>query len=173
MIPAAVRKHAYPISLLAGLAFVLASAGWSIHTRQQIVDHGQTVLLPLRPVDPRSLMQGDYMDLRYARSVFPDIALRKTLPRSGTVVLTLDDAGVGTFARMDDGTALAPNEVRLAFRVRHKNSDPDYAANDFFFQEGHAGRYQSARFGVLKVNAEGTVVLIGLADAEGRVLGGD
>ncbi|MFX7329222.1 GDYXXLXY domain-containing protein, partial [Acinetobacter baumannii] len=33
--------------------------------KEMLLKEGQLVLLPLAPVDPRSLMQGDYMALRY------------------------------------------------------------------------------------------------------------
>jgi uncharacterized membrane-anchored protein len=34
----------------------------------------------------------------------------------------------------------------------------------FHFQEGNAARYQRARYGELRVDAEGTSVLVGLRD---------
>jgi uncharacterized membrane-anchored protein len=56
--------------VITGLVLVLGVANYDIWQKQQVVDNGQQVLLKLRPVDPRSLMQGDFMRLRY-----PDIAL--------------------------------------------------------------------------------------------------
>ena len=50
------------IALIAGLA-VLALVNLGIYQREQLLTRGQIVLLDLAPVDPRSLMQGDYMRL--------------------------------------------------------------------------------------------------------------
>ncbi len=58
--------------VIMGLVLVLGVANYNIGQKQQVVENGQQVLLKLRPVDPRSLMQGDYMRLRYAETVLPD-----------------------------------------------------------------------------------------------------
>src|SRR5690606_4235060 len=42
---------------------IVVNAG--IYQREQILAHGKSVILALAPVDPRSLMQGDYMALRF------------------------------------------------------------------------------------------------------------
>ncbi|KAA0891152.1 GDYXXLXY domain-containing protein [Pusillimonas sp. ANT_WB101] len=51
--------------LLVGLALVLGLANATIYQKEQILAHGERVVLELAPVDPRSLMQGDYMALRF------------------------------------------------------------------------------------------------------------
>ena len=40
---------------------ILVAVNVSIWQKEQLLDHGKVVLLPLAPVDPRSLMQGDYI----------------------------------------------------------------------------------------------------------------
>ena len=49
-----------------GLFWVLGATAWVVWSNERILSGGQTVLLELAPVDPRSLMQGDYMALNYA-----------------------------------------------------------------------------------------------------------
>ena len=51
------------IVIVAGL-IILALANYSIYSRERLLTEGNLVLLQLAPVDPRSLMQGDYMALR-------------------------------------------------------------------------------------------------------------
>ncbi len=154
--------------VVAGLALVLGLANVSIWRYERVVSSGRPVLLELAPVDPRSLIQGDYTRLRYADTALPPPGTAAALPRHGTLVLRLDAHGVGRFARVDDGTPLAADEVRLRYR---RLDDPDDAAarlriapNAFFFQEGRAGLYENARYGVLHVDATGRSVLVGLAD---------
>lgn len=154
--------------VLIGLVLVLGAANHTIWSKQRIVDHGHPVLLPLRPVDPRSLIQGDYMILALAREAMP--LKPEELPRRGHVILGLDEHGVGRFLRMDDGMVLAPNELRVAYkRAGHSGAaEISYGADSFFFQEGDAELYTAARYAVLHVDADGGTVLVGLADAERR-----
>ena len=51
--------------LVLGAFIVLALVNLQIFGKEAIIRDGRTVLLRLAPVDPRSLIQGDYMALRY------------------------------------------------------------------------------------------------------------
>ena len=53
------------IIILLNLVFLLIYFNHSIARKEALLKDGQLVLLELAPVDPRSLMQGDYMALRY------------------------------------------------------------------------------------------------------------
>ena len=154
--------------VLLGLVLVLGAANHTIWSKQKTVDSGHPVLLALRPVDPRSLMQGDYMTLALAREAMP--LEPGELPRRGFVILGIDDQGVGRFLRMNDGTVLAPGELRVGYKRAHRfgAAEFSYGADSFFFQEGDADLYANARYAVLHVDAAGGTVLIGLADAERR-----
>lgn len=150
--------------ILAGLVLVLGVANRTIWQKEQIRSRGREVLLELAPVDPRSLIQGDYMMLRYAESTFPS---REQLPVSkGTLILALDADRVGTFVRLEDGSPLAANEVRLKFRTIRERGAFGIGAESYFFQEGHAGVYERARYGIVRVDAAGNSVLAGLADED-------
>ena len=49
------------ILIIANLVLLLVYFNWSVYQKEQTLKEGQLVLLQLAPVDPRSLMQGDYM----------------------------------------------------------------------------------------------------------------
>lgn len=162
------------LGLWGGLAVVLAAVNYQIVAKQRVLDDGRSVLLALRPVDPRSLMQGDYMALRYVEALVP---LPQGAPETdGRVVVALDADGVARFRRFDDGGALAPDEHRLRYRrrapagvePRADRTEIFIGAESFLFQEGHAEAYSEARYGILKVAPDGSSVLAGLADAERR-----
>ncbi|MGO3889890.1 MAG: GDYXXLXY domain-containing protein [Paenalcaligenes sp.] len=51
--------------ILAGLVLVLGLANYNIWNKERILSDGKAVVLALAPVDPRSLMQGDYMSLDF------------------------------------------------------------------------------------------------------------
>ena len=142
-------------------AVALALVDWTIVRRERHLREGRTVYMELAPVDPRSLMQGDYMALRFAAAS----AIDDRADGSGYLVVRLDDRSVATVARLDTGTPLAVDEMRLRYRVR--NGSPKFATNAFFFQEGDAELYDSARYGEFRVDDDGELLLTGL---RGRAL---
>ena len=142
--------------LVAGAVF--AAVNVMISKKEMTLHVGRTMLLELAPVDPRSLMQGDYMALRYkiARDMKAD-----SMPKDGALVVSLDDNGVATFKRVHvSGVPLAAGEYLLRYRVRAKGIR--LGAESFFFQEGHAKYYDSAKYGELRVADSGDNVLVGL-----------
>lgn len=147
------------------LAGILAAVNGLIAHKEATLGSGRRLLLRLAPVDPRSLMQGDYMVLSYEmeRSV-----RTAALPRDGRVVVAVDGNDVAKFMRIHAGEPLAPGEQLLRFRVRDRFR---LGAESFFFQEGHDKFYQGARYGELRVAASGSSVLVGLCNEERRPLG--
>lgn len=146
----------------AAAALLLTVVNLGIHSRETLVASGRVVLLELAPVDPRSLMQGDYMALRF--KVERDAFVRPLAEvQDGRLVVGQDANGVAAFRRVDDGSPLAPDEAWLRFRIR--NGVPKFATNAFFFEEGHARDFANARYGEFRVAADGESVLTGLRDA--------
>lgn len=163
------RRPLEVAGILVGLVLVLGLANWNILAKQSIVETGQEVLLPLQPVDPRSLLQGDYMRLDYSPDLHAKDVIPKGTSRTGTAVMLLDADRVARFQRFDDDARLGESEIRLRYKLVTDAGRLRYGAESFFFQEGQRQLYQVARFGVLHVAADGTSVLIGLAD-ENHVL---
>jgi len=149
------------------LALTVPNVG--IVGKERLIASGRPMLLELAPVDPRSLIQGDYMRLDYA--IARQIAERQLdWPRTGQVVVALDSNHVAHFVRRHvRGTPLAAGEHLLTYR--HRRGAFRVGTDAFYFQEGHAGRYQGARYGELRVAPSGTSVLVGLRDGALRVLG--
>lgn len=170
------------ILLFGGLILVSAVVGRLIMQKEAVITGGTTMLLQLAPVDPRSLMQGDYMMLDYA--------IGRNLPgqflKDGVMVVSLDGNGVASFARFHaPGAVLAPGEHLLRYRVRSRfgvqwrgrlrGATPSLTvgSNAFYFQEGTASRYSGARYGEIRVSASGDSVLIGLRDGDLKAMGGE
>jgi len=156
------------VALIAGLA-ILAFVNFGIYQREQLLTHGRVVLLELAPVDPRSLMQGDYMRLNFvlANQAFP-FERRRALA-DGHIVVALDAHGVGRFRRLADGRPLASDEIALRYRVR--NRQPNFATNAYFFEEGQARAYEGATYGEFRVGADGDMILTGLRGVRFEALG--
>ena len=150
-----------------GLATVaiLVAMNLMIVQKEGVLRSGTRMYLRLAPRDPRSLMQGDYMALNYEITN----QFRRDPPRKdGHLVVTLDANGIATFVRFHDGTPLAAGERLLRYRSR---GQVRLGAESFFFQEGHAARYEAARYGELRVAPSGDSVLVGIADDKLRHLG--
>ncbi len=147
---------------------VFGALNYGIYEKQKIKDHGEVILLELAPVDPRSLMQGDYMRLRYAieRSAIPRSA-GGTLPKRGYMVIQPDEYNVAQFVRFHDGEELNDQEKILRF---HRKRGAHIVPDSFLFQEGHAEYYEDARYGVFKFDNKGNHLLVALADKDRKTI---
>lgn len=140
---------------------IFAVLNYAIYEKEQLKANGETVYLALAPVDPRSLMQGDYMALRYAIEGSIDRELAARQKKRGYMVIVLDQNHVAKFVRFHEGEALQAGEKLL-----HYNNNfgaISIVPNSFLFQEGHAKSYQGAKYGEFKFDAGGKHILIGLA----------
>jgi uncharacterized membrane-anchored protein len=145
------------LAVLAGI-LVLALASWTVWQREALLASGKVAVLELAPVDPRSLMQGDYMALRFklADDVFGRGRERKEA-EDGRLVVKADDKGVARLVRRDAGQPLGTGEFVLRYRVR--DGQAKFATNAWFFQEGHARFYERARYGEFRVAPSGDMLL--------------
>jgi uncharacterized membrane-anchored protein len=157
------------MAILAGLAIVLIVVNWQIARKERVLRDGTSILLALAPVDPRSLIQGDYMRLDYA--IARQIAGDDSWPSDGRIVIQADEDGVAAFVRRHEGEALQPGERLLLYRRR--GGRIRIGTDAFFFEEGTAARYADARYGELRLDASGESLLIGLRDAQRRPMGAD
>jgi uncharacterized membrane-anchored protein len=144
------------LAIVAGLA-ILGAANWAIYSRETQLAQGAVVLLELAPVDPRSLMQGDYMALnfRIANDAFRRDRTKNS--EDGRIVVKLDARGIASYLRHDEGEPLAADEARLRYRVR--DGRVKFATNAFFFQEGTARWYERARYGEFRASPGGDLLL--------------
>jgi uncharacterized membrane-anchored protein len=149
------------------LLLILAVVNGAIYSKEQLLARGETLLLELAPRDPRSLLQGDYMALRY-RVADEIVAAIGQDVSDGRAVMTRDAGGVARFTRLHGGETLSAGEQLLRFRKRGRVVR--LASDAWFFQEGQAAQFEPARYGELKVDAGGEAVLVALRDAERRRL---
>ena len=156
------------IILLLSAAVVLVLVNYSIWQRETLISTGRIILLELAPVDPRSLMQGDYMALRFklTNDAFSHDKIKSM--KDGRIVLAVDSRNVATFRRFADWRTAA-DEALLRFRIR--NGQPKFASNAFFFQEKQGSFYQNAKFGEFRVSPDGEALLVALRDADLQTLG--
>ena len=147
--------------------FVLGALNYGIYAKEQIIKRGDILLLELAPVDPRSLMQGDYMRLRYALERAVPKIIEKSLPPKGYLVIKSDANNVAQFVRIDAGEPLQAGEKRLQYR---RSYGLHIVPDSFLFQEGHAAFYQNAKYGVFKFDDNGNHLLVGLANLDRKMI---
>ncbi len=146
---------------------IIAAINFMIIEKERTLADGRTMLLRLVPRDPRSLMQGDYMVLRYAFArEIPETQLEQD---KGCIVVSLDEHDVAEFVRIHREEELGSDEHLLFYRNR---GGLRLGAESFFFQEGDGDLYAEARYGELKVDKSGTSVLVGLRGKNFFRLGG-
>src|SRR6266511_2168112 len=117
---------------LISCAAVLALVDFSIVGKERQLESGKVAYLELAPMDPRSLMQGDYMALRFriAQDLDGHTADRR-------MPLHLDERRVAT---VDKSSSAPP----LRMRYRMRNGQVWLGTNAYFFEESSAERFADA-----------------------------
>ena len=163
------QKWAAALTLLVALVGV----NHAIWEKETVLDEGQSVFLELAPVDPRSIMQGDFMRLRFAMANSIRDAHRTSLldldHHQGLAIVNVNEQGVGSFHDLYSGQQLAPKQVLMQYRQRHGRIQ--FATNAFFFQEGDAQLFDNAKFGEFKVAEDGELLLKAMYDHNLKLLG--
>jgi uncharacterized membrane-anchored protein len=157
------------IVLVFTVATVLLVINLEIAGKEKIVRDGTTVLLRIAPRDPRSLLQGDYMALRYTMAGAVASEAEQFEMNDGIAVIELGELNEARFVSLYKGQQLQDRQHLLRYRKR--GDSVRLASDAYFFEEGSGQEYRVARFGEIRINTNGDAVLIGLRDAEGERLG--
>ncbi|QDL55476.1 GDYXXLXY domain-containing protein [Rhodoferax aquaticus] len=164
-------QHAEPLwrtpqalSLLAGGLLTVLVANGAIWQKEGLIANGTRMYVALQPVDPRSLMQGDYMQLRFVSLDSTQLPVLDNMTgHRPTLLATLDARGVATLKGVHTSTVpLQPNEQLV--QLTPKDGQWVLVTDAWFFKEGQAARWQAAKFGEFRVLPDGRALLVGLAD---------
>ncbi|WP_341668132.1 GDYXXLXY domain-containing protein [Alcaligenes sp. SDU_A2] len=173
------------VGVAAGLVLILAAANGVIAQKERILADGRIVVLELAPVDPRSLMQGDYMALDFAVSRQLD-ALLEQLPAEQAhiargqkrlrVGMQIDAGGVaqvrGVYLEQDGRSVwIAPGwqaepDGLVMVQLRRRNAGWSPGTDAWFFAEGAGQRFEAARYGQFAVSESGQALLRRMLDAQ-------
>ena len=153
------KKIILAINLLLVLVFFVLS----VLSKESTLANSRQILVQLAPVDPRSLMQGDYMALNYS------ITGRIRDNGGKYVVVKVDDDNVATFVRQQNDKNLNDGELLIRWTT-NKRGRISIGADNYFFQEGTGDKYAVARYGLLRVDSDGNCVLVGLCDKEKQLI---
>lgn len=140
---------------------VLALANVAIWQKQALIADGRPVFVELGPVDPRSLMQGDYMRLAFR---LPDNdALQPRAAQRPRAIGKIDARGVATLERVDFGGAPGPGEI--AIELTPVRNGWTLVTDAWYFKEGEASRWERAKYGEFRVAPDGRALLVGMRGA--------
>jgi uncharacterized membrane-anchored protein len=146
---------------LFGLAIALLGFNYSVYQKEDTLKNGVALKLALAPRDPRALMTGDYMALN------TEVAnkIRRDGPQriDGFVIVKPDDRGVSRFVRIQSNSnGLMSDELVLKYRDR--DNGVRVGTDAFYFQEGQASAFESARFGEYRLEKNGGLLLVRMLD---------
>jgi uncharacterized membrane-anchored protein len=159
----AMGRQALPGIVIAGI-IVLFAVNAAIWQKETLISNGKPLFVELAPVDPRSLMQGDFMQLNFS---LPEVDTTLASNRYRTtfhVVLRPDERGIAKAVRLDDGSPTRPGEVRI--ELVPKNHRLVLVTDAWFFEEGQAERWRRAKYGEFRVDGNGRALLVGLRGAQ-------
>ena len=195
----AVENHSVfkaPIWLVG--VFVIALLGavnYKVQQFEDVLATGKPVVLKIAPVDPRSLMQGDYMVLNYA--ILSEFQQSQFLPESNEsletsesidageanettgidesspsgkkayILVHLDKNHVATFceAQSEIPTDFKHCTPNVYLPIRYKGWFPELPSQDYFFAEGKGEYYAQAEYAEYRFK-DGILLLARLLDKD-------
>ncbi|MDX2259380.1 MAG: GDYXXLXY domain-containing protein, partial [Hyphomicrobiaceae bacterium] len=157
-----------PLILLSIVATALI-VGRAVQDNESILANGRRILVALAPVDPRSLMQGDYMILRMRLPETP-VALPVEALRFALADVAADDVAT-VIALSPERPVAGPTQVVIA--IHAERGQTVMGTTSYFFREGTAKRFAEARFAEFRLAPDGRPLLTALADADKRIIATD
>jgi uncharacterized membrane-anchored protein len=154
------------LSLLAVVVIQTVFIGYVVFDKEQHLQHGAVVKLQLAPVDPRSLLQGDYVRLRYEISDVGNWNDQGNVQ----VILRKDKEGVYRFAgiysingKRDEQYVRQEGDVLLNGKM--KGDSIIYGIESYFIPEGTGMNVQErARYAYVRVSKTGDALLEKISD---------
>lgn len=151
---------------------------------QQIKLSGDVLFLELAPVDPLSLVQGQYMRLRFEiekryNATSEDQQVIQNGHGDVLAMISLDAKQIGILTGLLSPTQWqqhpqGDNTLQLQVHAQQTDSEESYVVrikqNSFLFQENTEDRYAEAKYGMFRVEEDGRYVLVDLADEQLRPL---
>lgn len=155
------KKYKAPLIALNLVALVVFFI-YSVLHKEHTLASGRLIFLELAPVDPRSLMQGDYMRLRYRLISEMDDNVNC---HAGVCAVAYNDSSIATAIKLTGVSENTLSKQECLLKYGCNDNELHLGAESYFFEEGQGEKYDSARYGGLRVDEDGNSVLIGLFDA--------
>ena len=138
---------------LSGSVFIVLLLNINIINKEINIAKSIEIKIALAPVDPRSLIQGDYMRLAYK---IPPKLVDKT--SQGQLKISIDSDGFVTDYALYHNEALEKDQHLLQFK-RKKGDNIHIGSESFLFQEGKAKHYAKATHAIFYLTPSGETIL--------------
>ena len=172
-------KKLFPL-ILAGFSILIFTG--LILKHENHLANSQSIFVELAPVDPRSILQGDYMILNYelyfdtgiddgaeALQNWKILALEKHIQNKAHPLsfVLLDEQRRVIQTRFDENFIKADSQASLRLVLKNPSNQLQNlypAANSFMFAEGVEPCYSKAKYAEIKVKENGLALLVDLVD---------
>ena len=148
-----------PIVLLQVVLLVLI-----IFQKETTLRNGTDIVLKIEPIDPRSLLQGDYVDLSYNISQVDSY----DLPDRVYVLLEQDQEGIYQIKEIYDTIEEANDDkskdTQVVITGKTYGNTIRYGIENFFIEEGTGAKVeQNANYAKIKVGSNGDALLMSVS----------
>ncbi|OOF56900.1 GDYXXLXY domain-containing protein [Rodentibacter myodis] len=169
-----------PIIALCTVLMILFPLNYKVWQFEDVLATGKAVVLKIAPVDPRSIMQGDYMSLNYA--ILTNISTQLHISRNDEDVpindkkahqkrvyalVHLDGQGIATLCRVEDRipTDFYDCAPEVYLPVNNVGWFPQLPSQEYFFAEGKGQYYAQAKYAEYRFK-DGILLLARLLDKD-------
>jgi uncharacterized membrane-anchored protein/uncharacterized membrane protein len=165
------QLHKQGLLILIVIVLQFGFLGYQTAISERLLTTGSIVKLELQPIDPRSLLQGDYVRLRYIISELPDGVSQELdkHPIRGHVeiVLAKNNQGLHVFDRLyTSGEAIGPDEIVInGKKESYTWNQITYGIENYFIPEGSGLEVEAnAHFAYVRIGSNGNAMLERLSE---------
>ncbi len=126
-----------------------------------------TFYIKTSPVDPRSLIQGDYMVLNY--NITDSARIEAVNIRKGYIRIKINDLKIAEFIRVDK-EYMPPSNNEISIQFQKNSSNIDIGVNSYLFQEGTGNKFQKAQYAEVIELKNGKLRLKSLLDKDFKII---
>lgn len=126
-----------------------------------------TFYIKTSPVDPRSLIQGDYMVLNY--NITDSARIEAVNIRKGYIRIKINDLKIAEFIRVDK-EYVPPSNNEISIQFQKNSSNIDIGVNSYLFQEGTGNKFQKAQYAEVIELKNGKLRLKSLLDKDFKII---
>lgn len=130
------------ILVVLNLLLLMLAFGYSVIKEEKNLNK-KTFYIKTAPIDPRSLIQGDYMILNYDITESARAEARNL--RKGYIRVRINDLKVAEFIGVDR-EYLPSSDNELSIQFHQNDSTIDIGVNSYLFQEGTGDKFQKAKY---------------------------
>lgn len=152
--------------VMLNLILLIVAFGYSV-IREENNLKKNTFYIKTSPVDPRSLIQGDYMVLNY--NITDSARIEAVNIRKGYIRIKINDLKIAEFIRVDK-EYVPPSNNEISIQFQKNSSNIDIGVNSYLFQEGTGNKFQKAQYAEVIELKNGKLRLKSLLDKDFKII---